>query len=149
MSELTDQINERFAIIIDITAYAGNFEREATAYATGVIGDCGVGENMAEDFKEDHLEIDFAEIISQQPDDHGCYRPCELTQTEDNKPNAIAIHFNEQPNIEQVDLIVNRVIDYFKLYNDKVSVLCAKLITVTTKVKIDCTYRSGNVERNE
>jgi len=146
MSELTEQVNVRFAIIIDTTAYAGNFEREATAYATGVIGECEVGENMAEDFKKDYPEIDFGEIISQQPDDHGCHRPCELTRSEDGKPNAIAIHFHEIPTLEQVELIIKRVIEYFKLYNDKVKVISSKLITITNKIEIDCTYRQGNVE---
>jgi len=146
MAELTNQVNERWAIIIDTTAYAGNFEREATAYATGVIGECEVGENMAEDFKEDFPDIDFNEIISQQPDDHGCCRPCELTQTEDGKPNAIAIHFNVEPKTEQFDLIVSRVIEYFKLYNDKVKVIQSKIILITTEIKVDCICRLGNVK---
>jgi len=146
MAELTNKITERFAIIIDTTEYAGNFEREATAYATGVIGECEVGERFVQDFKDDCPNEDFLDIISQQSDDHGCYRPCELTQTEDGKPNAIAIHFNEQPTIEQVQLIVSRVIEYFRLYNKEVKVISSKLITITTKIEIDCTYRQGNVE---
>ena len=40
-------------LIVDTENYAGNFERELVAYATGCYGDCGVGDGEAEDARED------------------------------------------------------------------------------------------------
>lgn len=69
-----------FRIIIDTNSYAGNFEREMCAYLTGQVGDCKVGEEIAEEVKEDgslvHQEWWEKHVI--QKEDEGCFRPVEI-----------------------------------------------------------------------
>lgn len=38
-----------YKFIIDTDQYAGNFERELTAYCTGIVGDCHVGEEFLDE----------------------------------------------------------------------------------------------------
>ena len=70
--------------VIDTDAYAGNFERPMCAYLTGQVGDCGVGEEYAEMFKqcpEEAYEEAFEDLIVHVPDDHGCCRPVSIYAT--------------------------------------------------------------------
>lgn len=71
--------------VVDTNQYAGNFERDMTAFVTGVWGDCEVGKKTANDFKEQHPEyLDvrkfsiFWDMMVQVPDENGCKRPCSL-----------------------------------------------------------------------
>jgi len=75
--------SQHIAFIVDTDEYAGNFERELTAFCTGVIGDCGVGEEHAEAFKRECPEMVKAleEIVTTVPDDHGCARPASIWPT--------------------------------------------------------------------
>ena len=68
-----------FIFTIDTDHYAGNFERELTAYCTGHIGECGVGAEKAEMY-EDEEKYRFNNI-EQKADDHGCHRPCSIYPT--------------------------------------------------------------------
>lgn len=79
MSDLDDL----FLFIIDTTTHAGNFERELCAHCTGQVGDCGVGEEHAAQFRKDHPELVdvFAAIIGSAPDDHGNERPVRIWKT--------------------------------------------------------------------
>ena len=68
-----------FILCLDTDHYAGNFERELTAYCTGAIGDCGVGEDQRDYFFEEVPEKfhkAFEDKIISLPDEHGCHRPC-------------------------------------------------------------------------
>lgn len=65
-----------YKFIIDTDQYAGNFEREMCAYLTGVIGECGVGEEFAELFLKEEGKNLF-DNIKLVPDE-GCYRPCAI-----------------------------------------------------------------------
>jgi hypothetical protein len=58
-----------YAFVIDTDQYAGNFEREMTAYLTGRIGQCGVGDNMIE-----KLPIKF-DNVTMLKDQYGTSRP--------------------------------------------------------------------------
>jgi hypothetical protein len=72
---------ERWIFVIDTDTYGGGFERELTAYCTGEIGQCEVGDEEAEIYR-DAMGIapaleggPFFEQLEQRADDHGCYRP--------------------------------------------------------------------------
>jgi len=104
-----------YAFIIDTNSYAGNFEREMTAYLTGVVGDCGVGEDMVE-----KLPINFEDDIQQVADDHGCYRPtsCWL-EPKSGMNNSVAIFFYNKPTDEQIKLMKERVKDWDNIFKTK------------------------------
>lgn len=64
--------------VIDTDQYSGNFEREMCAYITGIVGDCGVGNHMANIAQQELTDSQlnkFEETVAQVSDDHGCYRP--------------------------------------------------------------------------
>lgn len=79
----TENFTSNYFFIIDTEQYAGNFEREMCAYCTGQIGDCGVGEEEAEEFRSTFpdLEEKFDEIIDFLPDENGCARPASIYPT--------------------------------------------------------------------
>jgi len=71
--------NTIYIFVIDTDQYAGNFEREMVAFMTGCVGECGVGDEYAEMYR-DRFNIDedddrHNEYIFSSPDDHGCHRP--------------------------------------------------------------------------
>jgi len=72
-----------FIFVVDTNRYAGSFERPLTAFCTGCVGECEVGEEYAEVFKQDHPELvkTFQKIIAQVPDDHNCLRPAAIWTT--------------------------------------------------------------------
>ena len=74
----------QWVFVIDTDAYAGNFEREMVAYCTGEVGDCGVGKESAELYRNqlglEEYEGSFADngtgpCVMRRADDHGCDRP--------------------------------------------------------------------------
>ena len=72
-----------WAIVIDTNQYAGNFERELCVYCTGIVGDCGVGEELIPSFEEfmktlKWKENKFQDAIAKVADDHGCFRPVSI-----------------------------------------------------------------------
>lgn len=75
----------KYIFIIDTDSYAGNFERDMCAYLTGVVGDCGVGEEYKELYFEDTGEGEesiFSEYLEFRADDeHGCHRPTSIWKT--------------------------------------------------------------------
>jgi len=74
-----------FIFVIDTEQYAGNFERELCAFVTGQIGECQVGDEMAEKFKDEEgeeLAEKFEFAVQKVPDEHGCYRPVSIWPTE-------------------------------------------------------------------
>ena len=80
-----DLIPSCWILVIDTDSYSGNFERELTAYLTGQLGECGVGKNMADLFEKDAKTskppADFCDLVINQSDDKGCYRPCTIWPT--------------------------------------------------------------------
>jgi hypothetical protein len=101
---MTDGPKEGFAFIVDTDQYAGNFEREMTAFLTGRIGDCEVGEELIEE-----LPISFDNVLD-VADDHGCYRPTSCWQSPDSVANnSVAIFFETRPTQEQIDFMKERV----------------------------------------
>lgn len=72
-------------LVIDTDSYSGNFERELTAYLTGQIGECGVGDKLAaifaEDAKTNKPPVNFDDLVLSEADEHGCARPCTIFPT--------------------------------------------------------------------
>jgi hypothetical protein len=84
---------------------------------TGSLGDCGVGDEEAEQFKEDMkeqgLDIYFFDgMITSKPDDHGCYRPVAMTDQDGNGYNSLEIYFDGKPTKEMLDLMRERAVAY-------------------------------------
>ena len=71
-----------YAFVVDTNEYAGNFERELTAYCTGRIGECSVGDEMAKVFLQDTgLSSEHFDTIIDVPDEHGHFRPTSIYPT--------------------------------------------------------------------
>lgn len=110
----------KYYIIFDTNSYAGNFERELCAYATGVIGDCGVGEEFIDVFiKEEKINYDkeystlnedfWGNLIGFTQDDDGCWRPVNIDITPGTAYySSVRIILNHKPTIKQYELIKNR-----------------------------------------
>jgi hypothetical protein len=75
--------SSKYIFIVDTESYAGNFEREMTAYCTGQVGDCGKGEKEARDFCKCYSDLRerFNNVVLQVPDEHGCHRPTQIWPT--------------------------------------------------------------------
>lgn len=75
-----------YIFVIDTDTYAGNFERQLCSFMTGVVGECGVGDDYAKLYYEDlKLPSDapdpLADLIESEPDERGCHRPCAIYET--------------------------------------------------------------------
>jgi hypothetical protein len=102
-------MRNKYTFIIDTDSYAGNFEREMTAYLTGHIGECEVGKELI--YEDELINFDNIEDIA---DDNGCYRPtsCGENPNEGNKNYSVEIYFETKPTQEQIDFMKLRV-EYF------------------------------------
>lgn len=104
-----------WGVVIVTNLYAGNFERELTAFCTGEIGECEVGDAEAASFQEDFNtegcdeNNPFWDAINHLPDDKGCYRPCSIFRDSAGEYKSVIIFFHEQPTIEQVEIIKKRI----------------------------------------
>mgnify|MGYP006282699499 CR=1 FL=1 len=111
--------NERWLFIIDTDNYAGNFERQLCAYCTGMVGDCGVGDDYAAlwyDEEDPEDEDFFYEISWLCPDDHGCRRPvtmCDGPGDEDGS-SSVAILFYCRPTGEHIEMMKRRALEFSK-----------------------------------
>lgn len=113
----------QYAVVVKTDAYAGNFEREMTAYITGATGDCSVGDKVVALFmedmgieSEDDMESEdnlFWDVIGQVADEHGCYRPCTI-YNDDDQYQSFVIFFDEQPTVELLNVITERANKYCK-----------------------------------
>jgi len=110
---MTDGPKEGFAFVIDTEQYAGNFEREMTAYLTGHIGDCEVGIDMPKPKVSDEFFVNVMDVA----DEHGTYRPTTcypLSKTQ--IYNVVAIFFYEKPSEEQIHFMKERVKDFPEVF---------------------------------
>jgi hypothetical protein len=110
----------RYGVVLATNQYAGNFERQLTAYCTGRTGECGVGEDLVPLFLADlHMTEDdfgtvkdpFWDAIVSLPDEHGCARPCSIYRGKNNY-NDLVIYFSEPATKEQVAVIASRAKAY-------------------------------------
>ena len=124
-----------YSFIVDTDSYAGNFEREMTAYVTGVVGECNVGIDEAELF-HDEMDLDLDELMYQKSDGT-CYRPCAM----ENNPNAlnydynsVAMYFLTDP-CEYLDMLKERSLEYAKNNNIKIERFRLNFIEETQKIQ--------------
>jgi hypothetical protein len=92
-----DQTVAPFVFVIDTDAYAGNFEREMTAFLTGAVGDCGVGDEEAVLFQSAGMYKPLRDKTQYEPDEHGCCRPTSIWPTPNRWNNGNGKHFNGDP----------------------------------------------------
>lgn len=118
-----------YTFVIDTEEYAGSFEREMCAYITAQVGECGVGDDMASDARDqlsDSAVNWFANNVEKHPDEHGCYRPAAIHPTpgwcNDGRGNhsrgdaekhypaflSVAIYLSSKPSEELVALMAER-----------------------------------------
>jgi hypothetical protein len=109
------KFESQHALVFNFDAYAGNYEREFCAYVTGATGECGVGEDMADLYTEDHpRDTEFwalSDRCGSEPDDNGCWRPTSIYHDKevDEKPYYSSIIFLATlPTDPEMKLIVAR-----------------------------------------
>jgi hypothetical protein len=102
---------DKYILCLDTDKYAGNFERDATAYSTGIIGECEVGDDQAELFKVAGIPQDIVDELEGKiiavPDEHGCSRPCEIQPTPGWVNDGMGTQYKQsldtEPTPEQID----------------------------------------------
>jgi hypothetical protein len=98
----------QFTFVVDTNQYAGNFERQLCAYITGLVGDCDVGGEYSTLFQQEETTPPFDEVVA-YPDDHGCFRPCEIFKdSKGAKYNSVAIHFETRPTASHIEIMKRR-----------------------------------------
>jgi hypothetical protein len=110
-----------YLLIVDTNLYAGNFEREMTAFATGVLGECEVGDTMLEDFFEgaaafgydvdpDDMDAEspFIDLMVQKDDGEGCQRPCSISM-QNGEYNSVEMYMDQRPAERDLAFIVERI----------------------------------------
>lgn len=98
-------------IVIDTTAYAGNFERELCAYLTGQIAECTVGNEFIKRSDPPKYLQWWEENINPQEDTEGSefYRPCTIWKTNNSKDyQSVAIFVEQFPSQEVIDEMLER-----------------------------------------
>ena len=123
-----------YVLVVDTDSYAGNFERELTAYCTGQIGECEKGSRQAQDFRDfmPWLDNPFDDIVTQRGDDRGTMRPTAIYPTPGRTNNgtgqhsdvtpdnpykypafeSVAIFFSEKPTKLMIDIIKDRATEF-------------------------------------
>jgi len=106
---------EKIIFVIDTDQYAGNFERDLCAYLTGVIGECGVGEQYAHLYRQETHEpySRFEELIEQRSDHHGCHRPTSLY------PTVGWLYDGEQGEVPEAEFDQQLANEKYRLYKAK------------------------------
>ena len=107
-----------YILCLDTTKYAGNFEREMTAYATGSVGDCGVGDEESDRFFEEtkgldqDLIEDLRDAVISRGDDRGCSRPCAIQPGPANNYHTIGIFLGRPLENDALKLVIKRSEEY-------------------------------------
>jgi hypothetical protein len=121
-------------VAIDTNEYSGNFEREMCAFITGQIGECGVGDRLILEAREELAEDTFnntlewiEESIVQESDDNGCYRPCSIWPTPGWYNNGMGGHYKDEPVSEEQALKDN--------YEALVNYTAGQLAMVTASIE--------------
>jgi len=133
-----------YGFVIDTDTYAGNFEREMCAYMTGMIGDCGVGDEYV-DFE---IQDMFHDNVKSVADDSGCYRPVTIYLDRDGKGyNSVLIYFRRMPTSQQITMLKDRAFQFAvtdaegeKLKNRKYSIKSFRWIKfefTTTELELE------------
>lgn len=117
------KIMKEYCILrIKTDSYAGNFEREMCAYATGATGDCKVGDRESEQFMIEEKSTVY-DMIENFPDDHGCWRPCTVDSETDS--NNFLIFFDkycveDKKFKDDLKIVKRRIKDYAQTHSIKI-----------------------------
>jgi hypothetical protein len=103
-------LKKGYAFIIDTNEYAGNFERELTAYCTGIIGECEVGK----EFVDEEITSIFEENIQQVCDDHGCPRPCEIYPSNSRFNNGMGFNYSIGQEQQAIEKLIESTENYYQ-----------------------------------
>lgn len=109
-------------LVIDTEQYAGNFEREMCAYITGRFGECGVGDDISEEYssyiKHSSWWTDHVVLES----DDGCYRPVSIYPTIGWFNNGLGGHYKDIPENEAIaiEAAVSFMVNYNKSRIEKI-----------------------------
>jgi hypothetical protein len=103
------EFGSQYALIVGTNEYTGNFEREFCAYVTGSYGECGVGEELAEEFlEEEGAEAESLTCLTcNEMDDRGCARPVSIYDDGD-RYNSLIIFLEDHPNEKEWEIIIRR-----------------------------------------
>lgn len=108
-----------WALVIDTDGYAGNYERQLTAFCTGRIGECEVGEEHVARFQAEENPNPFPmddddewvegtpDILHLMDDDDGCRRPCAIHTSPNWFNDGIGHHYrvdDHPPEAEMIDV---------------------------------------------
>lgn len=142
-----------YKVVVDTDKYAGNFEREMTAFMTGVVGDCEVGSELQKTFQIECSEdicFEMDNLIAFRLSPHVVYRPCAICENEDKEYNSFEIYLEKKPKKHLFELMRERAYKYAKnkilydslIYGEELAskrgtlkILNVKLIEVKTIVK--------------
>ena len=114
----------KYYFIVDTDTYAGNFEREMCAHITGQVGECDVGQDIAKKAKDniplDKLDL-FEEHIMQEPDEHGCHRPCKIYPTPGYHNHGLGFEFVDGEEDKAIEAYAEHCLEESKInyYKDK------------------------------
>ena len=139
---MNNEYKTSWIFVIDTENYAGNFERGMCAYLTGEIGECGVGQQYANIFRNEVKNVDFSKSILLENDGSSCYRPVSIYQTigwysdakggffRDDAGKAtskkypaylsVGIFFEKKPSQAQIDLMKSRAYQFAKLKHESI-----------------------------
>lgn len=129
-----ENVSVPYIVLVDTNMYSGNFEREMTAYCTGTIGECEVGDRQARLFQEEvaeELQAEFEDALAHPADERGCRRPCSIWRSEGKSSyEEVAMFFDCKPTQSMLDLIKQRAVEFSKEggYNGKMIIHSVKLI---------------------
>jgi len=123
---------KEYVLVIDTNKYSGNFERELTAFCTGILGECEVGDKEVIKYNEE--ETYSFDSIALRADEHNIFRPTSIYKTpswwndghgkrflegEENEIvkkypayNSVAIFFYKEPTKEEIKIIKRRAEEY-------------------------------------
>jgi hypothetical protein len=106
-------------VIVDTNKYAGNFEREMCAYATGQVGECEVGSEEVDE-NMPHAKWWEKHVIHQE--DEGCYRPVALSATPGYINDGMGGHYVDTPENRELACAaaVEKMIAYYKPQRDMI-----------------------------
>ena len=137
---------KKLVMILMTDSYAGNFEREAVAYCTGLIGECEVGE----EFVDSIIAEKFESYVDYQVDHNGTARPVSIGRMEndeldgfqpimgENNCKNINIVLNMKTPQELIDLIDQRAREFFEtnVYTENVKYLGYYLVEISNNVDV-------------
>lgn len=89
----------KYVFLIDTDEYAGNFERAMCAYCTGMLGECKVGKEEKDKFRQKYglnFMTKLSEMIESRPDDNGTHRPTTIYSTPGYFNNGMGEEYKEE-----------------------------------------------------